>query len=314
MSTVDKTAAAVLNALVSSGILREDISQFVLPGTSDPATPTNPGVGIWGINLAGSKDPISDPSVHPAYLTAFARFAPNGIARVWFDSPLDQPIPDAEFGTPRQWASKGISVSGVVNFQKSVPSTAGFSAHLNSFPTASASGIKYIEIGNEIDSKKYFNGPSQTYAALLAVAYPILKAKGYLVVLGNTTNFNTTNYLNYDAVKYGMLDNCDMIGVHLYTGDAASALAGYDKLIAFAAAHGKGVFCSEVGLHLKNNPGIWPNQIKALITGLKNRKGTWIYFSMNNQNVTEAGPEGLLNSDDTDNVAFTNAWTQALAA
>lgn len=321
-TSVTPLAAAVLSALISSGILREDIASFAVPPVLNPVVPAVPSVGRFGLNLGGSVDPLSDPTLHPSYLKAFTRFAPGGVARVWFTASLSGTMPISQFAVAGAYDAAGVDLLGVINFQNSAvrcmaPPMADWLQYINSFPTALVSGFKYIEIGNELDSKTYWADTSANYAALLAAAYPILKAKGYIVVAGNCTNFNTTNFINYDMAKYGMFANCDAIGVHLYTSDAASALAGYQRLLAFAATVGKLVICTEVGLHM--NPGdiaAWAAQIQLLIAGLKTLAGIWIYFSMYQLPATaaKAGPEGLLLPNDTDNVPFTTAWTNALAA
>lgn len=328
MSTVNPMAAAVLNALVSSGVGAVDISLYVLtPSVVIPPVVVAPPVPatepfVIGVNEGGATDPASDPSLHPTFFPTMAQYNMK-IMRLWQVGSFTVAAPDSLWIEAREYAAAGIDVCMVLNFQNSavrcmVPNATDWTNYLNSIPSPAVTGVKYFEIGNELDSATYFADTPQNYVATLAIAYKILKAKGYIVVMGNIVTFGSStpnNFYNYQMAKYGGFAFCDKIGMHAYYDNAADALAAYDRLIALAKSVGKTVMCTEVNLHMnKNNMPAWALQIQLLWAGLKLRGGIFLYFMLVGQNVTGAGPAGLLNADATPNLIIQNGLTLGLAA
>lgn len=323
-TTVTPLVAAVLNTLIANGIEASDMVSFLQPIPSPAPTPqpvptpapTPSQAATFGINLAGSLGTASDPATHPAYLSTLAQFGCK-IVRVWFSSMLAGTMPDAEFNVPRKFAAAGYDVCGVINFQNSVirlaaPGAAEWLTYINSFPTAAASGVKYLEIGNEIDTATYYSGTVAQYAALMAAAYPLLKAKGYIVICSNT--YYSTPWPSA-LQQAGVMNNCDFVGRHPYETTAANSLADIQKCITFAASVGKGVLITEGGIDGNaDDLAGWAAQVELLIAGVKKLPIIFIYFSMNQQSQSKAGPEGLLTATDMPNTLFTNAFGAGLEA
>jgi hypothetical protein len=180
---------------------------------------------------------------------------------------------------------------------------------LNAIPAPDKTGITYFEIGNEIDLNTYYSDTQANYAALLHVAASILRGKGYKIICGNVC-YDLT-WLNALAAL-GAMPDCDYVGRHAYSSDAASALAAYQELSAFANAHNKGVFCTEVGRHCNPaNLPVWSAETQKLYAGVKAIGGTYLQFPLYPTG-TGASPQSLLDAKGQPNQPFYAAAEGAL--
>jgi hypothetical protein len=202
----------------------------------------------------------------------------------------------------------------VLNFQNSAvrckaPAMADWTAYLNAIPSPAETGVTYFEIGNELDYASYWTDTWPAYAALLHAAYPILRGKGYKVICANPA-FGMD--LLQDVMKLGAMADCDYVGRHAYEADAASAQARYQELITFAQANGKGVFCTEVGLHgnAKDLAG-WAAETQKLYAGIKAISGIFLQFPLYPTG-TAASAQSLLDASGKPNQPFYAAAEAAL--
>jgi hypothetical protein len=299
----DSTAVAVVGALKGVGYSLADITAVWNPAAPAVVTPsftfgTNPGT-VPDVNLA---------------IAAMNHFGMK-IARIWTWGPFTAAPLAAMWTDPLKYKAAGIANVAVLNFQNSAqrckaPATGDWTNYLNAIPTPDKTGISYFEIGNEIDSAAYFSDTQAVYAALLHVAAPILRGKGYKIICGNV--LSGLGWLNALAGMGAMAD-CDFVGCHAYDGTAAEALVLYQALVAFAAAHGKDVFCTEVGLHC--NPGnlpAWAVETQKLYAGVKALGGTYLQFPLFPTGTT-ASPQSLLDAKGQPNQPFYSAAEGALA-
>jgi hypothetical protein len=319
----DPTAMAVVGSLKSVGYSLADVTS----AWTGPA-PSTVSPFIFGTN------PGNAPSVQGT-VAAMQHFGMK-IARFWTTGPFTAPPAPSLWTGTLQYAAADIQNVAVLNFQNSAvrckaPALADWTNYLNAIPSPANTGITYFEIGNEIDFAAYFSDTPVNYAALLQIAAPILRAKGYKIICGNVLYGLT--WLNTLA-GLGAMANCDYVGRHAYESNAAAALNDYQALIAFANAQGKGVFCTEVGLHgnAANLPA-WAAETQKLYAGVKALNGTLntqlstlnVQPATNNQQPatflqfplfptgTTASPQSLLQANGQPNEPFYSAAEKALA-
>jgi hypothetical protein len=299
----DSTAIAVLGSLKNVGYSLADVTAAWNP----PATPTvAPPTFTFGVNLGGSPDLATA-------LAAMKHFGMK-IARFWTWGPFTSLPSPSLWADPLKYAAAGIQNVAVLNFQNSAvrcksPALNDWTNYLNAIPSPDKTGITYFEIGNEIDLNTSYSDSQANYAALLHSAAPILRSKGYKIICGNVC-FGLT-WLNALAAL-GAMPDCDYVGRHAYSGDAATALAAYQELLTFANTHGKGAFCTEVGLH--SNPAnlpTWSAETQKLYAGVKTIGGTYLQFPLYPTG-TGASPQSLLDAKGQPNQPFYAAAEAAL--
>ena len=312
----DPTAMAVVGSLKSVGYSLADVTTAWTP----PIPSTDPPFA-FGTNPGGA------PNVQST-IAAMQHFGMK-IARFWTTGPFTSPPASSLWTLPLQYAAAGIQNVAVLNFQNSAvrckaPALSDWTNYLNAIPAPANTGISYFEIGNEIDFTAYYNDSPANYAALLRVAAPILRAKGYKIICGNVLYGLT--WLNTLA-GLGAMTDCDYVGRHAYENNAAAALNDYQSLVTFAIAQGKGVFCTEVGLHGNSaNLPQWAAETQKLYAGLKTLNATLNtqHSTLNTQSAiylqfplyptgTTASPQSLFQSNGQPNEPFYSAAERALA-
>jgi hypothetical protein len=304
----DSTAMAVVGSLKSVGYSLADLT-----AAWTPPTPSIAAQFVFGTNPGGA------PNVQST-IAAMQHFQMK-IARFWTTGPFTSSPASSLWTGPLQFAAAGIQNVAVLNFQNSAvrcksPALSDWSNYLNAIPAPANTGVTYFEIGNEIDFTSYYSDSPANYAALLRVAAPILRAKGYKIICGNVLYGLT--WLNTLA-GLGAMANCDYLGRHAYESNAAAALSDYQALVAFANAQSKGVFCTEVGLHgnAANLPA-WAAETQKLYDGVRQlaigngQSAIFLQFPLYPTGTT-ASPQSLLLANGQPNEPFYSAAEKALA-
>ena len=249
-----------------------------------------------GANLLGCTDAGGNPTVHPELLAATKHFGFSTV-RLWMEGSLLSPCA-WQWTVSQAWAAAGVSVVAVLNFANMTPRCAApndvqWTAYLNSIPPATATGVTYIEIGNELDYATYYTGTMAEYAHLLALADPVLHGKGYRIIMANCL-FNLNSYQQLAAL--GAFSHVDAAGRHSYDSTAATALVNYAAAAAFVASQNVQYICTEVNLE-RVATGQLPGEISKLFAGLTAIPGAYIYFPMYLIPSDTSDPAGLLTSD-----------------
>jgi hypothetical protein len=222
---------------------------------------------VIGINAAGVSDPLIDLSTHPQYLS-FCKAAGITRLRVWTEGTFKTHQPASYYHYLPAWNQAGVKVILVANFQNSTPrgsapSDADWSGWCSAIPPPSITGAAYVEIGNEVNTGTYYTGNVQQLAHLMEVAYPILHAKGYLVIAPSTLNSLSwvTNLQTLGAYKF-----CDFVNIHSYVGSAEQVAAAAHAAELVATAVGKPLAMTEWGTRpASKSPPIWAaEQVKAI--------------------------------------------------
>jgi hypothetical protein len=263
--TVAGGGAGTANFQIQANVERPT-SNVQLPTNNDAPAAGSPLSIIFGTNPALANMPQA--------VTAMAAMNHFGmkVARFWTDGPMTSPPPASLWEQPLAFAAAGFQNVAVLNFQNSpdrcnVPPAEVWAAYLNAIPSPARTGVTFLEIGNEIDFSAYFDDTAGNYAELLHEAATILRAKGYKIICANML-FGMSWLTELAAL--GAMADCDFVGRHAYENNAAAALADYQALIAFAQANGKGVFCTEVGLHGNaGNLPQWAAETQKLYAGVK---------------------------------------------
>ena len=288
----------------ADGMIPQNIDfvvETLVPATSNGIIGTN-GDGIL-------NDPHYDPSKY-AILAATATACDFKVLRLWTEGTIGDPFPSSEWAIPLKWAALGVKMIAVLNFENSkqrcqAPTDADWLATLNSIPPASQTGVWAFEIGNEIDTfgpvtrgDVYWIGTPQQYTHLCALAYPILKAKGYDVIMGNVLRGLTY----YETLKpLGAFNYCDWGGVHPYNNSAATNLAFVDQGGTFMESVGKGLCCTESNPRCSAAQAV--AQLRLMKAGYLQRKGIFLFFPF----VNGGDPQdnfGPINLDMTQSVYF----------
>ena len=128
-----------------------------------------------------------------------------------------------------------------------------------------------------MNTTAYYNGTIAQLAHLMQLAYPILHAKGYIVLAGSDLD---------DLQYYGQLNKlgafafCDRIDVHAYYATPAELVACIDKGIAFGRSINKPCDCTEFGVRMNpNNLPAWAAAEGQALSQLKTRTGYLLPFS-----------------------------------
>jgi hypothetical protein len=300
----DTTALAVIGSLKNVGYSLADVTTAWNPPVSSAEAVS---AFTFGVNPGAAPDV-------PSVIAAMNHFGMK-IARFWTTGLFTSPPPQSLWTGMLKYAAVGIQNVAVLNFQNSAvrcksPAMADWTNYLNAIPTPDKTGVTYFEIGNEIDFTDYYSDSPANYATLLHAAAPILRGKGYKIICGNV--LSSLTWLNTLA-GLGAMANCDYIGRHAYESNAAAALSDYEALVIFAGAHGKGVFCTEVGLHgdSGNLPG-WAAETQKLYTGVKALGGVYLQFPLYPTG-TKASPQSLLLASGSPNQPFYSAAEAAMA-
>jgi hypothetical protein len=246
-----------------------------------------------GVNLLGCSDPAGNPTLHPELLAVAKHFG-FSLVRLWMQGSLLTAC-ESQWTVSQAWASAGIGVIAVLNFQNmtprcSAPNDDQWNAYLNSIPPAATTGVTYIEIGNELDFTAYFAGTVIQYAHLLALADPILHGKGYKIIMANCL-YGLTWY--QQLATLGAFKHVDAAGRHSYDSTAAAALINYTAAAAFVAAQGVQFICTEVNLE-NVAAGQLASEISKLFVGLSAISGAFVYFPMSVITGDANDPAGLL--------------------
>jgi hypothetical protein len=278
------------------------------PFNVEPAPVVEPQNQIavsFGTNLLGTNDPTGSPTIHPQLVSA-VQAAGMDFVRFWAVGSLGTTW-QAEQTIPLEWHKLGYSAIVVLNFQnsptrcKAVPVTE-WTNYLNSIPAPEVTGITHFEIGNEIDYSAYWSDTMENYFSMIKNAYPILKAKGYQVIMANCLN-NLNPYVELQPL--GAFAYCDFVGRHAYQSSAVQNLACIDAVIAFGQTIGKGVICTEGGVRgSASNLVSWASLTASYYTGLKTRKGTFLQFPAFYLSTDTLDVGSLLNADYSENVNF----------
>jgi hypothetical protein len=247
----------------------------------------------YGGNLLGCTDAGGNPSLHPQLLAAAKHFGFT-MVRLWMEGSLLAAC-ESQWTVSQAWAAAGVSVIAVLNFQNmtprcAAPSDSQWTIYLNSIPASAATGVTYIEIGNELDYATYYTGTVAQYAHLLALAEPILHAKGYRIIMANCL-YGLSWYQQLAAL--GAFAYVDAAGRHSYDSTAAAALANYTAAAAFVSSQGVQFLCTEVNLE-RVASGQLASEITKLYAGLANIPGSYIYFPLCVIPTDTADPAGLL--------------------
>jgi hypothetical protein len=299
-----------VNVPVGGKITTVSRYSVTLTGTNNPLGQKNFGIipaaasvtsqiaTMLGGNLTGTLDPACDPTVHPELLAAVKHFG-FSLVRLWTEGSMLSPCA-AQWAVSQAWAKAGVSVVAVLNFQNmggdklrcTAPSDAQWTAYLNSIPPAASTGVTYFEIGNELDYAAYYTGTVTQYAHLLALADPILHAKGYKIIMANCL-YGLSWYQQLAAM--GAFAHVDAAGRHSYESTAAAALSDYTAAAAFVASQNVEFICTEVNLE-RVATGQLASEITKLYTGLQSIPGTYLYFPLQVIPSDTADPAGLLNA------------------
>jgi hypothetical protein len=278
-----------------------------------PAQPQDEVAVSFGTNFEGANDKAGSPIEHPELLKA-VQAAGMDFVRFWQIGSLGGTW-DTTQTIPAEWHKLGYSTICVLNFQnspqrcKAVP-VAEWTTYLNSIPENSVTGITHFEIGNEIDFAVYWSDTMQNYFEMVKIAYPILKSKGYQVIMANCLN-NLNAYVALNSL--GAFQYCDFVGRHAYQSSAVQALAAIDAVITFAATVKKGVICTEGGIRgSSTNFSAWAALVKDFYTGLKSRAGAFLQFPAFTLSSDTLDIGSLLNPDYSENKNFYPAITQAM--
>ena len=125
----------------------------------------------------------------------------------------------------------GFDVTLTVNLDdKSVPNAAAVKSWFQWAASNKAldAAVSRWEIGNEVDSKTYFDGTLQQYVTnYLAPAYQALHAAGEQVVSAGVS-WNPQDIQT--LINDGVLNYCDDIGFHPYANGVASQKANIAEL------------------------------------------------------------------------------------
>jgi hypothetical protein len=252
------------------------------PATVPPVPPTPPAAQAFTF---GFNAPDVSQTVVNAACSALAQFKCTLIRYFGFGAMTAAGL--SPMLTPAQWyKAKGVSSVIVENFQDSgglIPDIATWTARMNAYPTSAESGIVAVEIGNEIDTATYLVQASPNfanYAAAFKVASPILRAKGYKVIVGNVVSWGagSAGQALYEMLQTnGVFAVADGAGGHFYDGDAATSISAHKALIAWLAAIGVPYYCTEFGLHGGSD---WAAQITLLLAWAVTVQGTFIYFCL----------------------------------
>jgi hypothetical protein len=196
-----------------------------------------------------------------------------------------------------QYAAQGLPSCLQLNFQQQggkVGDLDVWTAMCDAFPKAPYPGCS-IEIGNELDATYapyYFIDTAANYAAAFKIASPILRARGWRVIVGNVVSWGagSAGQMLYEAFQaLGVFAVADGAAIHAYMGNAAQAIATHTACKAWLAAIGVAYYCTEFGLHGGND---WAAQITLLMAWAKMQVGMFIYFCLQQLNpATHASPE-----------------------
>lgn len=245
--------------------------------------------GTWPLNGAANDAQYSAQTLKNAISLYNMK-----VSRSWITGSMVQNVPSNMFTMTQDLVELGIQSCCVISITNAptptkFPTLAQWTNYLTSFPTASASGVTYLEICNEIDYAAYMSDTMANYSAALKIADTVLHAKGYKLVANTLYSLAPFQYL----AGQGTLNCLDYIGTHSYQQTAAPALAAYQALITFARQNNIGVFCTEVGLHTTGTqmqtemPKLWTG-IKAFNTGI------WAYFPLILTPSTSPAREGAI--------------------
>jgi hypothetical protein len=236
---------------------------------------------VFGQNMEGVSTPAGDPVAHPQLRAASSTMNFSAI-RLWLEGGFTSQQPLSYFKIAKAWQTAGIRVFAVANFQNSVPRCAApadkdWISYWTNFPTPAQTGIYAICIGNEVNTTAYYDGTVAQLAHLMLLAYPILHAKGYIVLAGS--DLDDLNYYG-QLNKLGAFANCDRIDVHAYYGTAAQVVACIDKGIALGRSINKPCDSTEWGVRMNaNNLPAWATAQALVLSQLKTRTGYLLPFS-----------------------------------
>jgi hypothetical protein len=244
-------------------------------GTAPPILPTGQIAQPFTliINAGGISDPAINLATHPLYLPFFKSAGVTGL-RVWTEGAFAAPQPASYYAALLPWQKAGVHVIAVANFQNSVPrlsapTDAVWTAWLTAIPPPATTGIWAIEIGNEVNTGDYYNGSGQQLAHLMQLAYPILHAKGYVVIAPST--LNSLNEIQ-TLVGLGAYQWADYLNIHSYRGTPAAIAADADAASPIAASVGKPLAMTEEGLRLGNVPAAVLASQQVQTTGLLSQR------------------------------------------
>jgi hypothetical protein len=236
---------------------------------------------LIGTNLEGISYAQGDPVVHPQLLTT-AQGLRVQTARFWIEGSWSAKITGNYFHVTQAWQKAGVKVIAVANYQNSVPrcsapTDAVWTAYWTAFPSPAQTGIYAIDLGNEVNTSNYYTGTPSQLAHLMALAYPILHAKGYVVCAPSV--LNSLNWYQ-QLQKLNAFNDCDRIDVHSYAGSAASVVVFIDQGIAFGRSIGRPCDASEWGVRMSaSNKPAWAAQTAAVYSLLQTRSGWFNAFS-----------------------------------
>ena len=291
--------AAMQKAVASVGIVADCQLQFAgyieqavyatdWAPNANPAQQITPAVGSLGSNGVGLSDPAMSPAIHPMLITTLKQCGMS-VIRMWLEGTIGNALPEVTWTNSEAYHAAGIQVIAVINFQNcrqrcQTPSDADWLATLNDIPPATQTGVWAFEVGNELDTfgpvtrgDVYWIGTPAQYSHLLALAYPVLSAKGYAVIAGNC--LRSLNF--YKSLPAGWNKNVSAIGRHFYESSAAANLAEVDELNTYAANLGLGVANTEGGIRNGDTVARY-NELKALVAGLRTRAGIHCLFPLIN--------------------------------
>jgi len=238
---------------------------------------------LIGTNLEGISYAQGDPAVHPQLITT-AQTLHVQTARFWIEGTWTAKIPANYFHVTQAWQKAGIKVIAVANYQNSVPrcsapADAVWTAYWAAFPSPAQTGICAIDLGNEVNTSTYYTGTPAQLAHLMALAYPILHAKGYVVCAPSVLN-SLSWYQQLQ--KLNAFNGCDRIDVHSYAGSAASVVSFVDQGIAFGRSliPPKPCDASEWGVRMSaGNKPAWAAATASAFSMLQTRSGWFSAFS-----------------------------------
>jgi hypothetical protein len=236
---------------------------------------------VFGENLGGVGDVAGDLTLHPQLL-ATAKSLNLSLVRLWLEGSFTTQPSGSYFKIAKHWQNAGLKVIAVANFQNATPRCAAPSDSVwtnfwTGFPPPGQTGIFAISIGNEINTAAYYNGSVAQLAHLMSLAYPILHAKGYVVIAGSDLNdLSFYGQLN----KLGAFNFCDRIDVHAYCGAPQQVVGLIDQGIAFGRSIHKPCDATEFGVRMSaTNPTAWSAAEGQALAALKTRSGYLLPFS-----------------------------------